>query len=368
MILVDLSSTIHRMIHTAVRDSEPRLIDDKYVTSDFIGLVKDNILRELFSIKQEHGNRFGDLVVCLDRSVNGYWRHDVLPSYKSSRKVQREQNNIDFKEVFKEIDVLVSNIKANFPWKVIGVPRAEADDVILVLARAFNNKEQVLIYSPDKDMIQAQRNTNSVFQYSGLTKKWIVPENKHDNMDEWIQEHVILGDTSDGVPKVVDHTEFSDSFLEHLITNGFTEIKTPMDFDRVECNDDEKRRVLENFNVYKLNRKKESTGVLDVYKTTRFGPSTLKKQLDNYGSVDKWLDSHPLYREHYDRNFTLVMEEGIPDDIRDLIIAEYSNAEDVYNEKEVRQYLTENNLQQMLLELPTHLKIDHELTLNDLDW
>ena len=33
-----------------------------------------------------------------------------------------------------------------------------------------------------------------------------------------------------------------------------------------------------------------------------------------------WLFSHPLYKEHYDRNFTLVMEEGIPTDIWNGII------------------------------------------------
>ena len=76
------------------------------------------------------------------------------------------------------------------------------------------------------------------------------------------------------------------------------------------------------------------------------------KAINKHGSLDNFLDSHPLYREHYDRNRILVLTEGIPDYIRDGVIKEYSEAEDTYNHLEFEEYLKENNLSSMLMELP----------------
>jgi 5'-3' exonuclease len=367
MVLIDFSSIIHRMIHTSVANIKPTKVDGKYITKDFIGLTKYYIFQELFSIKQEHGANFGDLVICLDKSADGYWRKDVYPGYKAGRKKGREESEINFREVFAEIDGMIEQIKLNLPWKVIEVPRAEADDIMLVLAQEFNKYEKILIHSPDKDMIQAQRDNDTVFQYSSLTKKWIVPENKHDHMDHWVMEHVCLGDASDEVPKVVDHTEFSKSFLDYLKAEGYT-IETPMDFKAATIPNEEKQRLIEEFDVYKLNRKKESTGIKDIYKDIKFGPATLKKKVAEFGSLDAWLDSHPLYRSHYERNFTLVMTEGIPTNIWNEIILSYKEALVEYNDKEFEEYLIENELKSILMDLPSIFKIQRELTAEDFGW
>jgi len=356
------------MVHSAIKEVKPPKADGKYVTSAFIDLTKDYIIKELLVVKQEHEKAFGDMVITLDKSVDGYWRNDVFKSYKNNRKLLKSKSEVNFTEVFEQIDDLISQLKLNFPWKVVEVPRAEADDIILVLAKEFSPHEKILIYSPDKDMIQAQRGTDNVFQYSGMTKKWIVPENKHEGMEQWIQEHVVLGDVSDNVPKVVDGTEFSDNFKEHLITNGFIDVETPMDFKTAECSEVDKVKVLTSFNTYKTNRKGESTGVLDIYKDMRFGPAALKKQIAEFGTLEKWLDSHPLYKKHYDRNFTLVMEEGIPVNIWNEIILSYKTAPSEYNDVALAEYLKANNLNKILAELPSYIKINRSLTLDDLSW
>lgn len=367
MILIDFSSIIHRMIHTSVANAKPNKKDGKYITSEFIGLTKYYILQDLFSVKQEHGSKFGDIVICLDKSSDGYWRKDVYPGYKAGRKKGRDESEVDFSAVFQEIEGLINQIKTNLPWKVIEVPKAEADDIMLVLAKEYNKYEKVLIHSPDKDMIQAQRGNENVFQYSALTKKWIVPENKHDHMDHWIMEHVVLGDAGDEVPKVVDHTEFSNSFLSYLNEAGYN-IKDPVEFKEANISKEEKTKLIVDFDVYKLNRKKESTGVKDIYKDIKFGPVTLQKEIEKFGSLDKWLDSHPLYRPHYERNFTLVMEEGIPPNIWNEIIVRFKEAPCSYNDKSFEQYLIENDLKSILMELPNHFKIQRELTADDFGW
>lgn len=357
------------MIYTSINNIKPSKNNGMYNTSEFIGLTKYYILQDLFSIKQEHGNNFGDIVICLDKSADGYWRRDVYPGYKAHRKKSREESDINFKEVFREIETLIEQIKTNLPWKVIEVPKAEADDIMLVLAREFNHFEKILIHSPDKDMIQAQRNTDNVFQYSALTKKWIVPENKHEHMDHWLQEHVCLGDSSDDVPKVVDGTEFSENFLKYLKTNGYNDIKDPVQFkSSLNISNEEKTKLLTEYCIYKTNRKGESTDILDIYKDMKFGPSTLKKKIAEFGSIDLWLDSHPLYRKHYERNFTLVMEEGIPNNIWNEIIVRYKEAEMKYNDKEFENYLIDNDLKSILMDLPSIFKIQRSLTADDFGW
>jgi 5'-3' exonuclease len=367
MILVDLSSTIHRKVHTAVKHSNPTMVDGKYLTSEFIALVKYYILQDLFEVQQLHSPKFGEIVITLDnKSSDGYWREDVYSLYKSNRKNAKDESDVKFDEIFAEVNILIDQMKVNLPWKVVDVRRAEADDIMLVLAKVMNKSENILIHSPDKDMIQAQRGTDKVHQYSALTQKWLVPENKYDTMDEWIQEHVCLGDASDGVPKIVDFTEFSDSFLAYMRSKDI-HVLDPIEFKDKLVNE-QKRSLIENFNVFKLNRKKESTGVLDIYKDMRFGPAALKKSIAKFGSLDNWLDSHPLYRPNYERNFKLVMEEGIPADIFDGILNSFANAETVYNKLEFEDYLIKNNLKSILLNLGNVFKSTDELCAADFGW
>lgn len=407
MILIDFSSIIHRMIHTSVAVVKPEKIDGKYRTADFINMIRYLILQDLFNIHQLHNHKFGDIIICLDKSDNGYWRKDVHPGYKASRKKGREESEINFGEIFVEVDELITQIKENLPWKVVEVKRAEADDLMLVLAREFNQYEKILIHSPDKDMIQAQRNTNNVFQYSALTKKWIVPENKHDHMDHWIMEHVVLGDASDEVPKVVDGTEFSDNFLCFLNENNCS-IHCVKTFK--ESNFD--KSFISKYNVYKTNKKGEPTE-LDVYKDIRFGGSNIQKILDGTWDLNKrkdklkeqkeklkaegkstkelkeitdeiknlekqdkqpheffndWLDSHPLYRSHYERNFTLVMEEGIPSNIWNEIIIAFKEADSTYNSTAFKEYLIKNNLGTILMEVDNIFYKPETITVENCGW
>ena len=59
----------------------------------------------------------------------------------------------------------------------------------------FVEQEPVLILSSDKDFVQLQKYPN-VDQYSPLTKKFL----NTDNPDTFLREHILRGDTSDGVP------------------------------------------------------------------------------------------------------------------------------------------------------------------------
>lgn len=355
------------MVASSITQVKPNKINGKYVTREFIDYTKFLILQSLITVYKEHKNKYGELVICVDKSVNGYWRHDVFPGYKENRSKNRDESDVDFKEVFQELNGLMEQLVENVPWKVVVVDRAEADDIMLALARLYNKDEPILIHSPDKDMIQAQRGTDNVQQYSSLTRKWIVPETKHESMEEWITEHVCLGDASDGVPRVIDHTEFSDNFLRYLEDLGVSE-KTPLEFKNSDMTLERKKEIISGFNIFKKDRKGEDTYIKDIYRKDRFGASGLKKAIEKHGSLDAWLDSHPLYRANYERNYTLVMEEGIPDYIIDAIVKSFREAKTEYNDKVFEDYLKSNNLNSIILELPNVFKINRELTIDDFDW
>ena len=64
MILVDFSSTMHRMISVAQKDVELQE-DEKFITEDYIFFAMHLILQELYSTYQEHKNKFGDIFITL---------------------------------------------------------------------------------------------------------------------------------------------------------------------------------------------------------------------------------------------------------------------------------------------------------------
>ena len=86
-----------------------------------------------------------------------------------------------------------------------------------MVERYGNNGEKILIVSGDKDFSQLQR-YKSVSQYSPITKKMI----KVDDPMEYLYEHVIRGDTGDGVPNIMSR---DDVFVNGLRQKPLTKKK-----------------------------------------------------------------------------------------------------------------------------------------------
>ena len=143
------------------------------------------------------------------------WRRDTFKYYKASRKTTREKSDFDWKELFRLLHQIRSEISENFPYKVVHINKAEADDIIATLVMKREQKlngvlsepEPVLILSSDKDFLQLQKFEN-VKQYSPLKKKFISTENPN----TFLKEHILKGDVSDGVPNFLssDDTFVSD--------------------------------------------------------------------------------------------------------------------------------------------------------------
>ena len=164
------------------------------------GMVRHMILNSLRMYRQSYFREFGELVICYDSKH--YWRREYFPEYKASRKKTRESSGHDWDDIFECLNTIKSEIKDNFPYKVLEVYGAEADDIIGTLCKEYQD-QKTMIVSGDKDFIQLQKYDN-VKQYSPILKKYV---NGH-NPDTYIKEHILKGDSSDGVPNVLspDHT------------------------------------------------------------------------------------------------------------------------------------------------------------------
>jgi 5'-3' exonuclease len=159
-------------------------------------------------------------VLCCDN--RNYWRKEVFPFYKAGRKKSREKSDLDWHMIFDILGKIKEELKLNFPYKVIDVDGAEADDIIGTLAPRYVMHENVLILSSDGDFLQLQHynDKNSKFQikqYNPAQKKFI----KSVNPMLELKEKIIRGDKGDGIPNIYSP---SDCFVRDLrqkpITKG----------------------------------------------------------------------------------------------------------------------------------------------------
>jgi len=163
-------------------------------------LIRHMVLNSLRSYRGKYKDKYGELVICCDN--RHYWRKEVFPYYKAGRKKTREASEIDWTKVFETLNVIRDEIKENFPYKVIDIQGAEADDIIGTLARKYHGYEKVLILSGDKDFMQLQRYPN-VDQFSPIMKRWL----RHDNPLAYLREHIIKGDRGDGIPNFLSNDD-----------------------------------------------------------------------------------------------------------------------------------------------------------------
>lgn len=163
------------------------------------GLVRHMVLNAIRSYKQKFGEEYGEIIIACDDK--NYWRRKIYPYYKANRKKAREESDIDWTSIFECFNKIRDELKEYFPYRVLKVDTAEADDIIGTLAQQYgsylvgHDTIKILIMSGDKDFIQLQKFAN-VKQYDPVRKKFI----SHKNPELYLKEHIMRGDTGDGVP------------------------------------------------------------------------------------------------------------------------------------------------------------------------
>lgn len=208
MVLVDLNQVLLAGLMAQIANQKGKLDED---------LIRHMIL----NIIRTHARNFkeyGEIVLCCDNRK--YWRKDYFPFYKAGRKKTREKSDLDWHLIFDMLAKFKVELKENFPYKVIDVEGAEADDIIGTLVPRFAPHQPILILSSDGDFLQLQTYGKNVKQYNPSQKKYIISENPI--MD--LKEKIIRGDKGDGIPNIFSP---GDCFVRDLrqkpITKGVLE-------------------------------------------------------------------------------------------------------------------------------------------------
>lgn len=195
MILVDLSQVMISNLFANMAMAEKKNPTDKSDKSILWSedLIRHMVLNSLRYYKMKFQVKYGRLVICCDNKH--YWRRDIFPHYKAARRRDREASDIDWHSVFESLNKIRSEITEFFPYQVLNVDKAEADDLIGVVAKREHTAERVLILSGDKDFVQLQKYPN-IDQYAPIQKTFISTANPI----EALREHIMLGDSGDGIP------------------------------------------------------------------------------------------------------------------------------------------------------------------------
>lgn len=171
-----------------------------------IPLVRHMIINALRSYRKKFGPEFGEMVIACDN--RHYWRRQYFPNYKANRKKSRDESGFDWNSIFEALHLVRSELTEHFPYPVIDVDGAEADDVIAVLAEysqtmntdgLMPSAEPFLILSGDHDFQQLQKWSN-VKQYAPVQKKFCKLK---ESPEAVLMEHIIMGDKGDGVPNIL---------------------------------------------------------------------------------------------------------------------------------------------------------------------
>jgi 5'-3' exonuclease len=164
-----------------------------------VNLFRHFVLNSLRSYRDKFKGEYGELVIACDDKNN--WRRQVFPYYKANRKKDRKESKMDWNKVFSALNIVRDEMKEIFPYKVIQLETAEADDVIGALVMKYHSNDKILIISGDKDFRQLQRYPN-VRQYDpvrgNIGGKTVFMDEP--NPERYLKEHIIRGDTGDGVP------------------------------------------------------------------------------------------------------------------------------------------------------------------------
>lgn len=269
MILVDYSQVALSNILSFQREL-------KGSESEIKNLIRHVTLSTLKSYKKKYGKEYGELVICCDGRK--YWRREFFPNYKANRKKARDNSDLDWTLIFDTLSMIRDEIKQNFPYKVLHLERAEADDIVAVLAKWSQNNgliqqglveepQKILVVSSDGDFIQLQKYDN-ITQWSPIQKKYVKATRKE--LHEKTITHIVkAGD--DGIPNILSNDDVfikgerqkpvSAKRLQEFIENGFIACKneeerrnwhrnqTLVDFDFIP--DDVQKEIIDTYVNYK---------------------------------------------------------------------------------------------------------------------
>ena len=263
-----------------------------------VNIIRHAILSSIKFYKKKYGQEYGEIVIACDG--RNYWRKDIFEYYKAGRKASREKSDLDWKLIFDTMSQIRQDLIEYFPYKVICIDRAEADDIIGTLSKwtqsngfitqgLYEEPQKVIIISSDGDFKQLQKYSN-VRQWSPMQKKFVTVSDPK----AYLIEHIVrAGD--DGIPNILS--------ADNVFVEGVRQ--TPI----------------------------------------------VKKRLNTFLELGADACENDMQRRNWNRNQTLIDLDFIPEDVSKTIIDSYTNQEIKGNKNSIMNYLIKNKCRLLLDEI-----------------
>lgn len=210
MILVDLNQVLLSGLMAQISGKKKIKLEEDLVRHMILNILRNHI--------RNFKSDYGEVILCCDNRK--YWRKDYFPFYKASRKKNREKSDLDWHLIFDMLAKFKDELKESFPYKVIDVEGAEADDIIGTLVPRHIAHENIVIISSDGDFLQLQKYNTGKFtvkQYNPAQKKFIISERPEIEL----KEKIITGDKGDGIPNIFSP---SDCFVREVRQKSITKV------------------------------------------------------------------------------------------------------------------------------------------------
>ena len=247
MILFDMSQLLisNIMKHVAMslnKPDNPFYEDDDEINIDSeIDLFRHMTWNRILKYKKMFDN-YGMPVLCFDTKAS--WRYNIFPNYKQNRKKTKAANTYNWVNIYRVMNKLIEEMIEFAPYPSVQVVNTEADDIIAVLA---DNNEPTMIISADKDFLQLQIK-KQIKQYTPIQNKFL----NINNAEEYLLEHIIRGDTSDGVPNIlsdddvfIDKDKSQKKITKKVLAEVTCQIKTGNMTDTIKRNYDRNRKLID---------------------------------------------------------------------------------------------------------------------------
>lgn len=176
------------------------------------GLLRHLVINSILGARKKFQDH--ETVLCYDD--RNYWRRKEFPGYKAHRSRARGESTFDWPSFYRYMDILKVEMKEIFPYKIIEVPGAEADDIIGTLSAYLNHP--VVIYAEDGDFHQQLRYPN-VRIYKPRKQVFVNSKPLHE-IEYELFEKICTGDRGDGIPNVFsDINSFTDGTRQNRATS-----------------------------------------------------------------------------------------------------------------------------------------------------
>jgi len=342
--IIDFSHLCMRMLHISVLETNPKVKDGLFITKEYESYFKHLIFNSISIIKSKLG---GEIVIAMDSKGN--WRKDIYPDYKGQRKKVKDDSKINYKDFYGIVNDISEVMIESFPFKVLKVDKAEADDIAGVIAQRFGNEIDITLVTSDKDWFQVMVENPKVKVYDPMKREFKkldefdckILNTKWGDISRFTLRHALKGDTGDNIKKINKDTVFSPKFLGYLKDND-CKIKEVKEFNHFE----NRGMLLENFNTFKKvtsgKLKGKDSKVKDVYKDVRL--MGVEKIIEDENSLETYINSHELYEERLELNLNLVDFNRIPQYLKDNIVKDFKETKVTYNPEKIKEYFIDEGL------------------------